>query len=114
MGIDASILLKNMTESMEEHVKDCDLCLMYDAPTTAAPYFLKNSVPILNLVDRPLTPNEQATVSHVVIPLDSTDACLRRLDGFKCDPVSLTAFRNMQFRNYIQLFQNARPLRSYL
>jgi hypothetical protein len=87
---------------------------MYDSPTTAELYFLKNSVPILNPVDRPLTSNELAISNPLIIPQESINACLHRLDRFKSDPVYFVAFRNMQFRNYIQLFQNARPLRSFL
>lgn len=114
IGCDKTILYKNMAESMEQHVASCDLCLMYDSPTSADLYFLKNSVPILNLVDRPLTPNELAMCNPLVVPRESVGAGLRRLDGFKSDPVCFAAFRNAQFRNYIQLFQGARPLRSYL
>lgn len=113
-GLDTAILYKNMTESMDQHVTSCDLCLMYDSPTTGELFFLKNSVPILNPIDRPLTPNELAIGNSLIIPQESISANLRRLDEFKSDPVSFADFRNKQFRNYIQLFQNARPLRSYL
>lgn len=113
-GLDLATLHQNMTVSMDQHVASCDLCLMYDHPTTAELYFLKNSVPILNPVIGPLSPIELAMSNPLIIPRENLDATLRRLDGFKSDPVSFAAFRNLQFRNYVQLFQNARPLRSYL
>jgi hypothetical protein len=49
-----------------------------------------------------------------VVPRESINDTLRRLDAFKADPVSFFAFRNKQFRDYRLLFENANPLRVYL
>lgn len=114
IGVDASMLLKNANESMDEHIKDCDLCLMYDAPTTGVLHFLKNSIPILNPIVGTLTDAQMEMVNHDVVPPEGIDAILLRLKGFKSDPVRFFNFRNAQFRNYILQFQSARPLRTYL
>ncbi|MGZ5599461.1 MAG: hypothetical protein ACXWFX_02600 [Methylobacter sp.] len=114
VGIDAGELVQNITESMEEHVKDCGLCILYDTPTSGALYFLKNSIPILNPVVGSLTRAEMAIVNPDVILPESIETTLQRLNGFKADPVKLFTFRNMQFKNYIQQFQATRPLRIYL
>jgi hypothetical protein len=114
VGLDIATLQQNLAESMDQHVENCDLCLMYDTPTSAALYFLKQSVPILNPVVKPLSPAELTMVNTNVVPQESVEAILRRLKGFKSNPMKFSSFRNDQFRNYIRLFQHARPLRTYL
>ncbi|WP_334168732.1 hypothetical protein [Methylobacter sp.] len=114
IGLDIATLHQNLAESMDQHVENCDLCLMYDTPTSAALYFLKQSVPILNPVVKPLSPAELTMVNANVVPQESVDAILRRLKGFKSNPMNFSSFRNTQFRNYIELFQHVRPLRTHL
>lgn len=114
IGFDAAALYQNLHETMEQHVENCDLCLMYDKPTSAALSFLKNSIPILNPVVKPLSPAELTMVNANVVPQESVEAILRRLKGFKANPLSFSTFRNTQFRNYIQLFEQAWPLQTHL
>lgn len=114
IGLDKEELLENISVSMEEHVQDCDLCLLYDTPTSGALYFLKNSIPILNPVVGQLTRSEMAIVNPEVIQPESVEATLQRLKEFKTDPVKLFIFRNRQFKNYVEQFQATRPLRIYL
>lgn len=114
LGFDRGSLSQSASESMEEHVKRCDLCLMYDTPTSASLHFLQNAVPIVNCVVEPLSPAELTMVNANLVPQEDVAASLRRLSGFVSDPLNFFTFRNAQFRNYLQLFQNARLLRSYL
>src|SRR5208283_1565744 len=50
LDIDPQMLMHGMQEPMEAHLHGCDLCLMYDLPTTGALHFLRNSIAILNPV----------------------------------------------------------------
>ncbi len=114
IGVSAAELIRNANESMEQHAESCDLCLMYDMPTTGALHFLKDSIPILNPVVEPLAPSEMTLGNARLVPQESVENTLLRLKWFTSDPTALFYFRTEQFRNYITLFQNARPLRAYL
>jgi hypothetical protein len=113
-GMDSAMLVRHVEESLDDHLRDCDLCLMYDMPTTGAMYCLRNSIPILNpVVSSPTTPF-LAIVHPDVIATESLDATMQRLEGFRSDPLTLSSFRAGQFHAYVTLFQRARPLRSYV
>lgn len=114
LGINSDMLMHNMNEPMGAHLHGCDLCLMYDQPTTGALHFLRSSVAILNPVVTETTPAFRATVDPELIAPESVDATLRRLDTFRSDPLSFYAFSAAQFHGYISRFQLARPLRSHL
>ena len=114
LGLDAAEMATIINESMESHVSDCDICLMYDTPTTGANIFLRNSVPVLNpTITRQITVNK-AIVHPNVIAMESLDETLQRLDIFKANPLALYDFRRRQFLAYISEFQHARPLRAYI
>jgi hypothetical protein len=114
VGVDLEPLVRNTLQTMEEYVRDCDLCLLYDMPTTGALYFLRNGIAILNPLVTEQSPAFLANVHPEVIAPESLEATLRRLEVFRLDPLSLHAFRAAQFRAYLGLFQHARPLRSSL
>ncbi|MGO9994184.1 MAG: hypothetical protein ACLPTF_16960 [Steroidobacteraceae bacterium] len=114
LGLDPAMLARNASGSLDEHVRDCDLCLMYDLATTGALHLLRNSIPILNPLVTQQSAAQLSVVHADVIPPESLELTLKRLDGFKSDPLTLDAFRAAQFRSYIARFQDARPLRSYL
>ncbi len=114
IGISAAELMKNANETMEQHTNGCDLCLMYDMPTTGALHFLQDSIAILNPIVESLAPSEMTLGNARIVPQESVENTLLRLNRFTSDPSSLFYFRTEQFRNYIALFQNARPLRAYL
>jgi hypothetical protein len=114
LGIDPQMLMHGMQEPMEAHLHGCDLCLMYDLPTTGALHFLRNSIVILNPVVTEMTLAFRATVDPQLIAPESIDACLARLDGFKSDPLSFYAYRLAQYHGYVSRFQLAQPLRSHL
>ncbi len=113
-GIAVSTLQEGMNLSLGAFVADQDLCLMYDAPTTAEIDFLRNSVPILNPVPEPLAKYEAVIANTDVISRSSVEETLLTLDSFISDPVNFQTFRLSQFGNYVNAFQNAQTLRTLL
>jgi hypothetical protein len=113
-GADRAVLARNSGESMDEHVQGCDLCLMYDMPTSGSLFFLRRSRPILNPIVAELTKHQRSLVRPDLIVPESVEATLRRLDGFRADPLTLYAFRAAQYHAYVTGFAHARPLRCYL
>jgi len=114
VGADPAALARNAGETMDEHVQGCDLGLMYDMPTSASLFFLRRSLPILNPIVAELTKHQRSLVRPDLIVPESVEATLRRLDGFRADPLSLYAFRAAQFHAYVTGFTRARPLRCFL
>jgi hypothetical protein len=114
VGVDPDVLARNVNETMDDHVRGCDLCVMYEMPTSGSLYFLRNSLPILNPVVTVLTKNQLTLVHPELIVPESVDACLQRLDSFRSDPLALSTFRTTQFHAYLSRFQRARALRTCL
>ncbi len=114
LGIDADMLMRNLDATIEEHARDCDLCLMYEIPGADALYFLCNSIPIFNPIVTEHTPAQLAWSNPDVMPAENLSAVLQRLDGFKADALTLYSFRDAQFLAYLGLFRAARALRIYL
>jgi hypothetical protein len=114
VGVDANVLARNVSVSMDEHLRGRDLCLMYDFPTSGSIHALRNSIPILNPVVSELANHQLALVHPDLIVPESVDATLQRMDGFRADPLSLYRFRSEQFHAYLSLFRSARPLRTHL
>ena len=113
-GISTVALRGALAVSMADFASGHDLCLMYGSPTTAALEFLRNSIPILNPIPQDLSRSELNTVNSKVVPRASVAATLEMLDGFVADGVNFCNFRNAQFREYLNLFGNAFPLRHFL
>jgi hypothetical protein len=113
-GISATMLPDNPGESLEEHMRDCDLCLMYGMATTAAMSYLRHSIPILNPDVSAATLPFKAIAHPEVIVAEDLESALRRLQGFLADPLSLYAYRTAQFHAYLARFERARPLRVFL
>ena len=113
-GMEVGELKQAISVSLVDYAKSCDVCLMYGAPTAGALDFLKHSIPVLNVLDDDLTLHESSTINAKVIPRSSVDAALTMLDTFVSDPANLFDFRNTQFINYINLYNNAYPLRHFL
>jgi len=114
LGIDRRQLEQFTRETLDEHMRHCDLCLMYDLASTASLYFLRNSIPILNPLVTCQSAAQLAVVHPDVIPPESVDSTLQRLDDFKSDPRRLDAFRSAQFQAYLARFQGALPLRDHI
>jgi hypothetical protein len=114
LGVNADALARNVNEPMDDFVRGCDLCLMYDLPTSGSMYFLRNAIPVLNPYVSELTRSELCLVHPKVILPENLDDTMRRIDEFRAEPSALYAFRDAQFRAYISLFDGARSLRSFL
>jgi hypothetical protein len=114
LDIDAEELTRHLDATIEEHARDCDLCLMYELPSIDALHFLGNSIPIFNPIVIEHSPGQLALSHPQVMPAENLSTVLQRLDGFKSNPLSLYSFRDAQFLAYLGLFQSARALRVYL
>lgn len=113
-GADSASLISNANATMDTFLAGCDVCLMYDHPTSAAIHFLNKGVPTMLAVPRELSDNEKTFVNLDVVPHGDMDAMLHQLDTFRTDPHALARFRNQQFRDYLNLSRDALPLRAYL
>ncbi len=114
VGADPAVLARNADESMDDHVRGCDLCLMYESPTTGSLFFLRRSVPVLMTTLADLATHQRALLRADLIAPESVETTLRRLDAFHADPLALYAFRAAQFSAYVGGFARARPLRCFL
>lgn len=113
-GVDGKSLIETANMPMAEYADSSDLCLMYDSPTSAEMEFLTRSIPVLNPIPKPLVNIEAMVCNPAVIPRDTMDEILRQATLLVQDPVSLEQFRRKQFRDYLNLFQNAQALRVFL
>jgi SAM-dependent methyltransferase len=113
-GMELGDLKKAISVPLADFAKSCDVCLMYGAPTAGALDFLKYSIPILNPIDGDLTLHESSTVSAKIVPRGSVDSILDIMDTFVSDTTNLFDFRNTQFRDYVNSFRDAYPLRHFL
>jgi hypothetical protein len=114
LGIDIDILQNATNQSMDQYTEDCDLCLMYDNPTSGSLFFLRNSIPIVCVSIDTLSPEEMMMMNTSLIPMENIENTLLRLKRFVVNPSFFNSFRNDQFRNYIQLFRDAKSLRELL
>ena len=113
-GLSRQTLAEGLSESLADFAASVDICLMYDAPTSADLEFLRNGVALLNPVPEPLYCAEAMQANASVVPRDDVEATLHRLGDLASDPVRLTEFRRQQFIAYVGLFASAQPLRHFL
>lgn len=113
-GIDAATLKAGMEQPLAAFAAGCDLCLMYDAPTTAEIEFLKNGVPIMNPVPEGLAKYEAVIADTTVVPRGTIEEVLFKLDSFVADQANFHSFRTSQFARYVGGFADAQTLRSLL
>ncbi|WBS02776.1 hypothetical protein OU994_00270 [Pseudoduganella sp. SL102] len=113
-GIPADTLAANMRKPLSQFAAEIDLCLMYDAPTTAELEFLRRNVPILNPIPEALAKYEAVIACTDIIPRGAVEEILFRMEGFASDPANLHAFKLQQFAAYAGAFRDAAPLRAYL
>jgi len=114
VGAPPDLLARNVNETMDEHVKGCDLCLMYDMATSGSLFFLRRSLPVLNPIVAELNKTQRSLLRPDLIVPESVEATLHRLSGFRAEPLSLYSFRTAQFQAFLGGFAQARPLRSFL
>lgn len=114
IGADPAAMRAALAGSLEDFARGCDLCLMYDAPTTAELEFLRRGIPIVNPAPKPLARSQAFTADPSVVPrlgIEDTLALLEELHG---DENTLHDFRRQQFAAYVARFQPARALRRFL
>ncbi|MEN9864809.1 MAG: hypothetical protein RL748_399, partial [Pseudomonadota bacterium] len=113
-GVDGVALVEAANLPMATYAESSDLCLMYDAPTSAELEFLTRGIPVLNPIPKPLVNIESMVCNPNVITPNVMDEVLRQATLLVQDPVALEAFRRKQTLAYVNLFQNAQPLRVFL
>lgn len=113
-GQDRQTILASAPETLAEFARSVDVCLMYDAPTSADVEFLKNGIAILNPVPEPLFKAEALAANAQVVPRDDVEGTLQRLADLVADPRRFADFRRQQFIAYVNLFSTAQPLRHFL
>lgn len=114
IGIPAATLAAGLRRPLADYVAGIDLCLMYDAPTTAELEFLRNNVPLLNPVPEPLAKYEAVIANTGVIPRAPVEEILFRLEGMHSDVANLHSLKQSQFGYYVNCFQGAAALRTFL
>lgn len=114
ISMERAKVLAVLAGSLQAFVQSIDLCLMYDAPTTAEIEFLRAGVPILNPIPAPLSKAESLWANSDVVPRASVEATLEVLDSFIADGNSLHMFCTKQFADYVSLFRQAYALRRFL
>ena len=113
-GIEINALSRDLNVPLLEFAQSNDLCLMYDTPTTAVLEFLRNSIPILNPVPEDISWGEANTVSSKIVPRGSVETIINSMDALVSDAINFHIFRTTQFRDYLNLFSGAYPLRHFL
>ena len=114
LGIDAYEIVNQVKIGISDFAQSCDICLMYDCPTSGAIDFLRQSVPIISTVFRPLCATEAALASLDIIPKESVDEALQQLDLYRINPSELFVFRMKQFSHYTASFEQSLPLRLFV
>jgi hypothetical protein len=113
-GLSAAQLAAGSSGSMADFAQACDLCLMYDAPTSGVLECLNQGVPALNPVTTLLTERERATVHTGIVPRLDVPTTLRLLQQLCRDGEEFLNFRRRQFAAYVEAYGGARPLRGLL
>lgn len=114
IGMERTSTLAVLAGSLHSFAKSIDLCLMYDAPTSAEIEFLRTGVPILNPIPAPLSKAEALWANSDVVPRASVEAILEMLDSFIADDNNLHVFCSNQFAGYVSLFKQSYALRRFL
>ncbi len=113
-GVDGASLINTANLPMADYAASTDLCFMYDSPTSAELEFLTRGVPVINPIPKPLVNIESMVCNPAVIPRDTMEEMLRVATMLVQDPLAAEQFRRKQFREYLNLFENAQPLRQFL
>lgn len=114
VGFDNSELAIYSLGSIADFAKDCDICVMYDCPTSGAIDLLKRSIPIIHTVFRPLCSRESGISNTKIIPQEFIEDTLTRLECYRTNPQELFVFRTRQFALYAASFRDSKPLRMFL
>jgi len=113
-GLSSAQLAASVEGTMAEFAEQCDLCLMYDAPTSGAVEFLNRGVPLLNPVVSTQSKRETASMHTSIVPRTGVEVALRQAATLVADPAELQRFRMQQLQAYLAHLGQARALREYL
>ena len=114
LGRSRAEIVAPLAGTLQAFAQSVDVCLMYDAPTSADIEFLRTGVPLLNPVPGQLSRSESIWVQSGLVPRGPVTETLAILDGFLTDQTALDAFKRRQFAQYSGMFGEARALRRFL
>lgn len=114
VGLPKDELTASLGGTLASFAQGLDLCLMYDAPTSAAIEFMRNGVAILNPLPEPLSTAENLWSDADQIPREDIATLLVRLGDYVRDPDLFHRFRRRQFATYAAAAAQAHTLRSLL
>lgn len=110
-GLTGEQITSSTQGTMAEFAQACDLCLMYDAPTSGAIELLGRGTAVLNpkvsALHRRHTP-----IATELVPSASVEDTLARATQLVSDPLELQRFRKRQFLGYAERCRDAVALRS--
>ncbi len=101
-------------KSLAEFAAGCDLCLMFDSPTSAALEFLHRGIPILNPVTQDLAYCQSVGAHPDIVPRKVVKKIIEDLIGFSEDKQRLSGFAALQKRRFIERMQKTKAARSYM
>jgi hypothetical protein len=113
-GFSAAQLEASVLGDMAEFAQACDLCLMYDAPTSGAVEFLGRGVPLLNPVVSSQSKRETGSMHSTIVPRGELEVLLHQAATLVADPIELQRFRLQQFARYLDGLRQAQPLHCFL
>jgi hypothetical protein len=114
VGLEKTTIPPPAGKTLLEFAAECELCLMFGAPTSAMLEFLSLGVPVLNPITEELTPTQLAGTHPDLIPIESVQETLARIAVFKKDPGMLLQFAVSQNKKLCDLLAEAKPMRSYI
>lgn len=114
LQMDMELLIEGQQGSMLDFAAGCDLVLGYDIPTSGALELLQQGIPMLQVLVRPLGPQEWRMLHPEVVPQLGLDAALARLQAFRDDGLALWRHRRGQLAGLVARGARALPLRAWL
>jgi hypothetical protein len=113
-ALTAAQVADSVQGTMAGFAQRCDLCLMYDAPTSGALELLTRGIAILNPVASALTRRETGTITAEVVPRADVTTTLDHASALVADVLELQRFRKQQVLAFVRRFGEGRALRSFL
>lgn len=114
LNIPPAELISHASGAIADFGLQCDICVMYDCPTSGMIDLLRNAIPVTNAVYRPLSQWELGISNVKIIPTESVEQLLRRLTEYRNSEDQLFLFRTQQFSQYTSAFDKSLPLRMLL
>ncbi len=107
-------LIAHASGSIADFGLQCDICVMYDCPTSGLIDLLRNAVPVTNAIYRPLSQWELGISNAAIIPTESVEQLLGRLGEYHKNSKKLFQLRMKQFSQLTTVFEQALPLQMLL